>query len=207
MTNTRSILVYSLLPVILIVAIVEGANLLLHRMGGYPPADINIDPTQLVAFLTNLQALWGRYLDMVQLLITLLTGVIAVSSGIVRFGGTEPVAERRFYAAGMASLLIALTMSVLWRVDAQLLMEMEIFGDPRVAMAMYKANGVLKPFTTSFDYLYLIRAYGDAAKIFMFGTAYGLIAGLAFLARFAFSNMPEASRIRNGIESDSPSPV
>jgi hypothetical protein len=88
-------------------------------------------------------------------------------------------------------------MAILWRADAQLLMEMEIFGSPSTAMAFFAANGVDRPFTTSFRYLYLIRYYGDAAEMFMFGTAYGLIAGLAFLARFAFSNMPEASRARS----------
>jgi len=134
---------------------------------------------------------------MVQLVITLLTGVIAVSSGIVRFGGKEKVADSDFYAIGMASLLIALTMAILWRVDAQLLMEMEMFGSPDVTMALYKAHGVMSPFTSSFKYLGSIATYGHWARIFMWGTAYGFVSGLACLARFAFSNMPEASRVRD----------
>lgn len=194
MTNARSILLYSVLPIAVVVTIVEVTN---RYHGMLPAAGPPVDLKTLPEFLGRLQVLWDRYLEMIQLLITLLTGVVAVSSGIVRFGGNEPVADRGFYAAGMTSLLIALAMAVLWRADAQLLMEIEIFGRPSTAMAYYAANGLMRPFTTSFEYLDQIRDYGDAAKIFMFGTAYGLIAGLAFLARFAFSNMPEASRPRS----------
>lgn len=153
-------------------------------------------PQQMELFLNHLQFLWERYLEMVQLLITLLTGVIAVSAGMVKLGPHESVANRGYFAAGITSLLVGLTCAVLWRIDSELLMEMEIFGDPGTVAALFKAHGVFPSFTSSYEYLDGLRVFSSAAYIFMVGTAGGLLAGLALMSLFAYSNLPEKTRQR-----------
>jgi hypothetical protein len=156
---------------------------------GNPPT-----PKESEQFLNHLQFLWERYLEMVQLLITLLTAVIAASAGMVKFGRRDSVANRGYFAAGSVSLLVGLACAALWRIDAQLLMEMEIFGDANTVAALFKKHGVLPSFTSSYEYLNGLSSFSIAAKIFMIGTAAGLLAGLALMSLFAYSNLPEATR-------------
>lgn len=151
-------------------------------------------PEETEAFLSHLQFLWQRYLEMVQLLVTLLTGVIAVCAGMVKLGPRDMVANRGYFASGMVCLLIGLTCAVLWRIDAELLMEMEVFGDPATVAATFNHHGVPEPFTSSFEYLNGLPTFSKAADVFMVGTASGLLAGLAFMSLFAYRNLPEATR-------------
>lgn len=144
-------------------------------------------------FLGHLQSLWDRYLEMVQLLITLLTGVIAVSAGMVKFGPKTRVVDREDFASALLSLLIGLGCAIFWRIDSELLMEIEIFGNPGRVRALYILHGVTDPFTSSFNYADHIHLFSWLARIFMAGTAVGLIVGLALLSQFAYKNLPEAT--------------
>jgi len=148
-------------------------------------------------FVNHLQVLWQRYLEMVQLLITLLTGVIAVSAGMVKFGQRDVVADREYFGAGIGSLLIGLTCAVLWRIDAELLMEIEIFGKPDDVRQLFSNHGVSSPFTSSFEYSRSLSIFSDSAYVLMVLTAAGLITGLALLSLFAYSNLPELTRGRS----------
>ncbi len=193
MARDRSLIIVSLLLVL-------GIVLLGRLMGGWIPrvrpgaAPSNCD---LGPFIDHLQILWERYLEMVQLLITLLTGVIAVSAGIVKLGPREAVADREDFALGIVSLLIGLFFAVMWRIDSQLLMEIEIFGNPEKVQALYVLHGVQDPFTSSFKYANHIQTLSFLARVFMVGTATGLIVGLGLVSRFAYHNLPEATRKRS----------
>jgi hypothetical protein len=167
-----------------------------------PPVSPNnlAQNTDIEPFLGHLQTLWDRYLDMIQLMVTLLTGVIAVSSGMVKLGPRKAVADRQDFASGIMGLLIGLACAVLWRVDAQLLMEIEMFGMPATVRDLYQLHGVAEPFTSSFYYAGHIQLFSDLACVFMVGTAVGLVVGLALIARFAYRNLPEATRPRSGSE-------
>lgn len=165
-----------------------------------PRADgsAQVSATDLEPFLGHLQFLWERYLDMVQLLVTLLTGVIAVSAGMVKFGPRTAVADREDFASGMMALLVGLFCAVMWRIDSELLMEIEIFGQPGKAQKLYALHGISDPFTSSFNYAPHIQIASVFARVFMVGTAVGLLVGLALLSRFAYSNLPAATRQRSG---------
>ena len=144
---------------------------------------------EMKEFLNHLELLWERYLQMVQLLITLLTGVIAVSAGMVKLGPRAAVADGEYFAAGMVSLLVGLTCAVLWRIDAQLLMEIEIFGQPLEVKKLFVNHGVPDPFTSSFEYYSGLPVFRHLADFFMIGTAAGLVTGLSLLSLFAYSNL------------------
>lgn len=145
-------------------------------------------------FHTRLQFLWGRYMDMIQLSITLLTGSLAVAAGLVKVGRPSAVASRGIYAMGMTSLLIALASASMWRIDAQLLMEIEIFGSPSKTKAFFDSTGVKHAFTTSYEYADYAGLYGTLADYFMVAAAVGFILGLSLLSYFTFRNLPEGTR-------------
>ncbi len=149
---------------------------------------------EMERFLKHLELLWQRYLEMVQLLITLLTGVIAVLAGMVRLVPHDAVANRQYFAAGFVSLLIGLTCALLWRIDAQLAMEIEIFGKPDYVKQLFTNHGVPNPFTTSFEYSSGSPVFRPFAVFCMMGTAAGLVTGLSLLSLFAYSNLPELTR-------------
>ena len=161
------------------------------------PTDLIADPQAAKAFSDRLQFLWSKYMDMIQLTITLLTGTIALSAGLVKLGKGEAVADRGYYAAGMAALLFGLMCAILWRIDAQLLMEVEVFGNPARTHAFFQAAGVPAPFTSSYTYASSARFFGKVANLFMMGAATSFLSGLGLLALFTLSNLPAASRARS----------
>lgn len=146
------------------------------------------------AFSDNLQFLWSKYMDMIELTITLLTGTIALSAGLVKLGKGDAVADRGYYAAGMAGLLCGLLCAVLWRMDAQLLMEIEVFGDPATTYALFQSSGVRQPFTSSYHYAGHMTLFSRAAAVLMMAAATGFLSGLSLLAVFTMKNLPAASR-------------
>jgi hypothetical protein len=191
MRRFRPLLIFSV-SLILIIAL-SGWLLTAYKAPRIPitPGDVpNEHETE--TFLGHLQFLWERYLEMVQLLITILTGVLVVSAGIVKFGADEHVVDRKLFSFGLASLLIGLACAVLWRIDSELLMEIEMFGDPPKVQKLYSFHGVPDPFTSSFNYAPHIYFFSHLARTFMVGTAVGLILGLTFLSCFAYSNLPQA---------------
>jgi hypothetical protein len=147
----------------------------------------------------RLRFLWEEYVKMVELLVTLTTGTIAVSAGLVKLSAKDAVANRRFYAAGMATLMIALVAAVLWRVAAQLFMEQEVLGDPSLVEAYYASQHLTYPFTTSHRYSGSAFAQGLRLVVFLCQavTALGFLTGLALLSLFAHSNLPEQNRSRS----------
>ncbi len=176
------------------------ASLVIVRLA--PPTQIvtsvKISELEHKQFPDKLQFLWARYMDMVQLSITLMTGTIALSAGIVKFGQKDAVANRGYYASGMFFLIIGLIAAVLWRIFAQLLMEIEIFGNPETTHTLYQLSGVQHPFTSSYLYADRIDFYGIVATACMGTAAIGFLAGLSFLSLFAYSNLPELSRRAGG---------
>jgi hypothetical protein len=147
----------------------------------------------------RLQFLWDQYLKMIELLITLTTGTIALAAGLVKPDPTQPVADRDLYKWSMIFLVVSLFCAVSWRVIAQFEMEQEVFGNEASVAAYYSSEGVVAPFTTSYK-------YGDEGGIntalryvvifLMASTATGLVGGLGFLGAFAFNNLPPDTRKR-----------
>jgi hypothetical protein len=174
----------------IVVVTVFAAVLIVYKSPVAPSG--SVDVKDIEPFLVHLQFLWDRYLDMVQLLVTLLTGVIAYSAGMVKFGQEKPIVNRGCFALGMSSLIFGLLCSLLWRIDSQILMEIELFGDGAKAQALYDLHGVHDPFTSSFEYASHSNALSHFAYSFMIGTAVGLLLGLASMSWFAYKNLQVA---------------
>ena len=199
--KARTIVIAAATVIALVVVLV-----LMLRTGWFSPdtkaaTRTVLNPTAALSFESRLQFLWGKYMEMVQLTITLITGILILSAGLVKLGKAEAIAARGYYSAGMAALVIGLVCAVLWRIDAQLLMEIEIFGSREDTAAMFKATGVAHPFTSSFMYEDYIVLFGRTANALMAGAAIGFLSGIGSLAMFTLKNLPATSRTASAFRS------
>jgi hypothetical protein len=151
----------------------------------------SIDNKEIEQIKEHLHFLWEQYVRMIELMITLLTGVIAVAGGLAHFGSKEKIAKQDCYIYSMVALIVALVAAVIWRVGAQIFMEQEIFGDATKMGNYFFSQHIPVPFTTS--YLYDQSIFQKYIKtIVMISQAFvvfGFSGGLIGLAIFTHSNL------------------
>jgi Ni/Fe-hydrogenase subunit HybB-like protein len=148
-------------------------------------------PDTSKAINDRLQFLWSQYMNMVNLFITLSTGSLALSTGLLKFQPQMAYSGKAWLMAALISLVLSLFASTSWRILTQIFMEQEVFGNTESVNAYYKKEYVI-PFTSSHQYtpshpFHNICTVG--VIICMFCTAMGLPLGLMFISIFVFLNV------------------
>ena len=145
---------------------------------------------QIIQINERLRFLWEGYIGMVNLLITLSTGALAVSTGLLRLDNSRPFSSKTALKFGLSLLVLALFSALMWRIIAQVFMEQEVFGNPSELAVYYQVEKVI-PFTSSYEYASqpFHNIFRVIIIICMFVTAVSLPLGLALVAVFVFRNL------------------
>jgi hypothetical protein len=170
-------------------------------------ASVNIqEPTIALDSLRNdrinqrLQFLWERYVDEINLLITLITGVIAVSVGLIHLESKDHVVGRGLFMSGMIFLVASLVGAMILRPLAQQFMEVEVFGNAADVSAYFSSQHI-EPFTQSYLRGSPSGLERRLAWVLIVAVPSAVCVGLTLLSWFAYSNLPSkglTGRIRNG---------
>ena len=152
-----------------------------------------IDSTERARINARLQFLWAQYMNLVNLFITLSTGALAISTGLLRLDADKTYQAKGWLQGGLIALVLALVFSLLWRILTQVFMEQEVFGESDSVDAYYTAEKIRRPFTSSYTYTdnRVFSGIATASVIIcIFCTAVTLPTGLAMIAVFVFRNLP-----------------